>query len=84
MAVEHLAVLQRLSCRVADERRRDLIAFPKPKLQHVAATQPSIGDLADHGFFKIDDRLAHGDSVNGKLQHGAARATDPSQLLFYQ
>jgi hypothetical protein len=39
---------------VADERRRDLVAFTKPELSaRAVAPHARVGDLADHGFFKL-------------------------------
>ena len=57
--VERFATLQRFNGRLADEVGRDFIAFAKPEREHVVAAQSGIGNVADFGFFKIQDGVAH-------------------------
>ena len=63
VGVEGFALLQRFDRRLADEVRRDLVAFAEPERQHVAAPHAGIGDFADLGFFEVLDGVAHGASL---------------------
>ena len=58
--IEGLPVLQRSDRSIADERGGDLITFTKPELEHIAAPHAGIGNLTDHGFFKVQNGLSHG------------------------
>ena len=55
MRIEGFAALQGINCRLADEVWCDLIAFPEPEGQHIAATHAGIGDFPDSGLFKVLD-----------------------------
>ena len=61
VGIKSFAPCQGLHCGLADEGRRGLIALAEPKGQHIAAAQTGVGDLADFGFFELQDGWTHGD-----------------------
>jgi hypothetical protein len=57
--IKGVARLQRADRRIANELRRDLIAFAKPKGQDAFAANAGVGYFADFGFFQRFNNTSH-------------------------